>query len=374
MNESGSLLKIGRLKPEHRILAFILIMGVILRVLNLSDYDMQPAEQHTLSQMMSENGEELFLVNPQTERYAPAYEGAVKFYTLMSGLSLLNMRVPSILAGIAAIGFIYLLGCKIYSGVAGLIAAAILGFIWTAAEASRTAGPEIFLMLMVLISGYLFRQIISETTRRTGPELQTWLGFTLVLTLLAYTHQFGVFLALMFAVFAAGYAAGKKRALVPALLSLTLLMVMCAPLTLMLSELTHIGNSPGALLSGLFLSGTSVSGVLKSWVFILTALGATIFSTRMLLSSKSESAKSQYSVDLFLGAWILIVFLSGVIASLFDVPLSGSEVLMAIFPAVILLWSGLVRMISENPPSLLRIGIGVSFLLMLHSLWNMYQF
>lgn len=365
-------MKITRLKPEYRILAFILIVGVILRVLNLSDYEMQLTEQHTLTQMMSENSDELFLVNPQTERYAPVYDTTVKFYTVMAGLSLLNMRIPSILAGLVAIGLMFVIGRRLYSEDTGLVASGIFAFIWTATEASRTAGPDIFLVLMILISGYLFGQILTETTRRTGPELQTWLGFTLVLTILAYTHQFGVFLALTLAVLSAGYAAGQKRALVPALLSLTLLVVMCAPLTLMLNELTSIGNSPGELLSGMFWSISSISSLIKAWIFVITGLVAVFTGSRMLINKGKVEGYWHYTTDLLLGGWIVIVVLAGTIASLFNIPVEASEVLIVILPAVILIWSAGANFLFYNTPTYLRTGIAIAFLLMLHSAWQLF--
>ena len=367
----------ARLKPEHSILAFILIMGVILRVLNISDYDMQIEEQHTLSQMMSENSDELFLVNPQTERYTPVYEIGVKFYTVMAGLSLVNMRIPSIIAGVVAIGLIYVLGSRLYSRETGLVSAAILGFIWPAIEVSRTAGPEIFLLMMVLVCGLIFWRILEQTTRRTGPELSTWLGFTLALTLLSYSHQVGVFAALTMVVIAAGYAAGIKRALVPALLSLTLLLILCAPLSLMLTEILFAERTPSVLLSEMFFTTSDTAIFIQSWLFLLTGIGATGLSVYALMRPDApdftDFQQTRHAVDLMLGGWILLSTIAGLIAALFNVPVAAEQLFMLFIPAVILLWSRLVQMVTVNIPAFLRVGLGVAFIMMLHTIWQLMR-
>ena len=352
-------------------------MGVILRVLNISEFEMQAVEQHTFSQMMSETVEELFLVNPQTERYTPMYEIGVKFYTVMAGLSLVNMRVPSIIAGILAIGLIYLLGYRLYSNEIGLVSAALLGFMWVVIEASRTAGPHIFLLAIVLICGVIFWRIIDETTRRSGPELSTWLGFTLALTVLAYSHQIGVFAALIMAVIAAGYAAGIKRAIVPALLSLSLLLFLCAPLSLMLSEIMFTEYTPAALLSDMFLLESGVSTFLRSWLYLLTGVAGVCYSiyrlTRKQAPDFTDFQQTRHAVDLMLGGWILLIVIAGIIASQFSVPINPEDLFMAVIPAVVLLWARIVKLITGNVPGYIRVGVGAAFLFLMHTVWQLMQ-
>ena len=82
-------------------------------------------------------------------------------------------RIPSALLGIVSLYLLYLIGAKLFSKEAGLIAMAIFGFTLNHVYISRTGMQEAYVIFFILLSIYLFLKALEN------PRYLLWLGLSL---------------------------------------------------------------------------------------------------------------------------------------------------------------------------------------------------
>ena len=97
-----------------------------------------------------------------------------------------RVRLLSVIAGVLAIPVMYLLGRKLFGPRAGMLAALFLALSACAISVSQEARAYSFVVLLVLLSTYLFVRLV-EAPRPAG----MW-AYALVAGLTCYFHYFGV--------------------------------------------------------------------------------------------------------------------------------------------------------------------------------------
>lgn len=127
--------------------------------------------------------------------HPPLYFFTTHIFTLFFGDSLLALRLPSAIAGIISIYFIYLLMKKITRREdAGLLAAAILAVNHMHIWLSRSILMESLLILLIFITVYAFILFLEDR--------RYWIYFGLGLGLVALTKYTGVFMVPAFMIYA----------------------------------------------------------------------------------------------------------------------------------------------------------------------------
>ncbi len=97
-----------------------------------------------------------------------------------------TVRLLSVIPGILSIPFMYLLGARLFGRHTGILSAGLLAVNACAVGVSQEARAYGFVVLLVLLSTYLFVRLIEEPSR----SLAIAYGFTAGLT--CYFHYFGV--------------------------------------------------------------------------------------------------------------------------------------------------------------------------------------
>lgn len=118
-------------------------------------------------------------------------EGNMALYYLLLrpwlhfGYSEATVRVLSVLPGIASIPLMYLLGKRLFGPTVGILAALILAVNTCAIGASQDARAYSFVVLMVILSTYLFARFADR------PSYSTALSYAIAAAVTCYFHFFG---------------------------------------------------------------------------------------------------------------------------------------------------------------------------------------
>ena len=127
-----------------------------------------------------------------TDSHPPGYQTLLYYWMLLFGQSDFMVRLPSVVAGIAAVAAVYRLGRVFLSPVTGLLAAAILAVSYNAIYYSQEARAYIFLMLFATLHYHVFLQLFLRKEQKTSH----WVSFWILGVLLAYFHYVGVVIVL----------------------------------------------------------------------------------------------------------------------------------------------------------------------------------
>ncbi|MCW8132967.1 MAG: glycosyltransferase family 39 protein, partial [Planctomycetota bacterium] len=103
-----------------------------------------------------------------------------------------HFRLPSALAGIAAIPVVFLLGRRLYSHREGLAAAAFTAVLWCPISYSQEAAPYMILVLITAGATCCWLPMIDELRRTGRPRYGLAAGYAACATLGYYTHFFGI--------------------------------------------------------------------------------------------------------------------------------------------------------------------------------------
>jgi len=175
----------ARNDPSHRsshqeyiILALILVLGAVLRILNLNVgffgdelHTIRVALCYPLSYIISNNWGSFF------------YQVLVHFL-LPLGTHELVARIPAVIFGVLGSYALYLLTCRLFGRKEALFAAAYLAVLPFHIYWSQTArGYSAFLLFSLLALFFLIKSI-------TDNRLSTWAGYIVFSVLAGYTHLF----------------------------------------------------------------------------------------------------------------------------------------------------------------------------------------
>lgn len=126
------------------------------------------------------------------DSHPPGYQSMLYVWMKVFGDSDLAVRMPSVIAGVAAVAALYRLGMAYFSPVTAILAALLLAVSHNAIYYSQEARAYIFLLLFAILHYHVFLQIfVSHDTR-----WRHWLVFWLTGAILAYLHYVGVVIVL----------------------------------------------------------------------------------------------------------------------------------------------------------------------------------
>lgn len=126
------------------------------------------------------------------DSHPPGYQTMLYYWMQLFGKSDLVIRLPSVIAGVAAIVAVARFGTVFFSPLVGLLAATILAVSHNAIYYSQEARAYVFLMLFSVLYYHVFFQIFI----RKEKAFSNWLSFWAYGALLAYFHYVGVVIVL----------------------------------------------------------------------------------------------------------------------------------------------------------------------------------
>ena len=194
------------------VLALILVLGAFLRLYAL---DRQSLWNDELSSYVRSHYDRIALVvedGAATDGHPPGYLLLLYVTQRLIGHSETALRLPSALAGIVSIWLIYLLGRRLYAEREGLIAAGLMAVLWAPVFYSQEARPYAFLILLSLLTTYLWLPFLSlpRGAKMTGRQV-VW--YALAALAAAYCHYFGLLLVAVQGVAALMLALARREGL-----------------------------------------------------------------------------------------------------------------------------------------------------------------
>jgi uncharacterized membrane protein len=215
------------------------------------------------------------------------------------------LRIPSVMAGVVALPVIYRVGRQLGGRRVGMSAAALLAVnpfhVWY----SRDARDYAFVALLALLVFGLFLQLLRGR--------RAWGRFTLISSLLYFTHYFGLLAALVQFAYLLLNLRHRYRLLRPWMLSQGLaflpLAAWLAALYMQEEQVLSIGWIPAATLGDPLLSLWNFSLLYTEQWTMLAILGLPLFGLALVLGLKASRYRQ------LLGLWLFLPFLSILIVS-----------------------------------------------------------
>lgn len=198
---------------QFLILAAILGLGFVLRVYQLDVQSLWYDEAVTAQVVQQGLGELARWTADDIQ--PPLYYALVAAWTHLAGTSEFALRFPSACFGLLMVALAYVLGQRLFSGPAGLVAALLAAVhpLWV--YYSQEARMYTLLTMLGMLAGYailrvvassgsgrpvsLKRSLIDYANHNQAGRIVWWAVFALAAIALLYTHYFAAFLLLAFA-------------------------------------------------------------------------------------------------------------------------------------------------------------------------------
>jgi hypothetical protein len=193
--------KCRSVRTESILLAGILILGLLLRLYNLSAKSLWIDE---IGEVIVASENIPLLLTGVASHLSPPLDYIILHFLLILGKSDFIVRLPSALFGVGSIAAVYLLGAELYSKKVGLISAFLIAIspycIWYSQEARMYS---LFLFLSILSIYFFFRWLKTDST-------VLWAAYLILTTLALYTHYFAFFIIVVQTVFIIFILFGRK--------------------------------------------------------------------------------------------------------------------------------------------------------------------
>jgi mannosyltransferase len=173
-------------RAQALMLSAILVLAAVIRLHHLSTEGLWFDEAATAHVVMAPLAD-VFQRFRTTENTPPLHYVIRWIWIRIFGHSEFSLRMPSVIAGVASVYFLYQLLRQLGHDRAGLIAALLLACSQYQIYYSQEARSYELMVCLSLLSSCFFVRLMNEPTRRR--QIQ-WITAT---TLLLYTHLFGVF-------------------------------------------------------------------------------------------------------------------------------------------------------------------------------------
>ncbi len=135
--------------------------------------------------------------NSLEDIHPPLYSCIMHIWVSIFGESEASLRFPSVIFGVFAIWWIYLLGRILFNESAGLLAAAIMALNTFHVAYSQEARSYSLMAFLSLVSMYFFVKILREEKN----TMQSRAAYTVFSAFLLYTHTYAVFTVIVQNVF-----------------------------------------------------------------------------------------------------------------------------------------------------------------------------
>lgn len=297
----------------YLLLALILLLGAFLR---FTDFWGEPATEGEIRTVeLSEHNRlsEVFQEIREERISAPGYYLAVYSYAQTIGTRVETLRMPSALAGIAAIWLMFLFTSQLYDRRTALLSAGFLAFTYIPVQASRLAEPYSWMILLTILLALLTYKVLHQVTERTGPEPKSWFEYAFVLVFTASVHYSGLFISLLSLSIVTGYTLGYRRNRLA--LTVTGLLLVCSYIPwwdTLAGDLRELSQQDGASVQAV-VQQYLLAAANHSWL-LLGVLAAVLLwhVSRILRSLAREKAGMMIRLpehkvyDLILLVWLMI--------------------------------------------------------------------
>lgn len=182
----SSLIRDSGLVIRHLTLALILLFALFLRLHNLGEQSLWFDEAASV-RIAEQNFAAMFSSIQSDERIPPLHYVILHAWVRVFGNSEFSVRLPSVIAGTAAVWAVYRFASNLFGGGGGIIAALLMAVSRMQILYSQEARAYSLLVLLSVLSCDLFARLVRQPTPRRE------LAYVIVTVLLVYSHLYGVF-------------------------------------------------------------------------------------------------------------------------------------------------------------------------------------
>jgi mannosyltransferase len=165
------------------LLFLLLVLGSVLRFADIGTESLWVDEAYSLSFAQTDSLQELVEGIAISEGAPPGHYVLLYYWVQLFGDSEFALRMPSVLAGIASIVLIYLIGSVLLGRTAGILAAFLLTTSMLQVLYSQEARLYSIFGLFVLLAGYFFVKFLAGERR-----IWVYLGYGISMLLAIYTN------------------------------------------------------------------------------------------------------------------------------------------------------------------------------------------
>lgn len=183
-------MKLTEKRKVSRYLLLIIIIGAILRLINLESFSLTNDELSALKRLRFDSFLEILEIGVKQKDMHPAgVQTFLYFWTSLFGDSQVILRLPFVIAGVISIYFTFLIGTKWNNYRTGLIAACFMAVLHYPILYSQLARPYSFGLLFSLIAVYNWSKFVFDNNK--GKKLiLNFFGWILFSVLCMYTHYY----------------------------------------------------------------------------------------------------------------------------------------------------------------------------------------
>jgi mannosyltransferase len=182
-------------KHENMLIALILLMSALLRIGNLGGQSLWIDELITWDIGKMQTLTDVVSWTARNDTYPPGYYIFMFLWMRVFGEGEAMLRLPSAIAGIIAVFYMYKLGRRIYSGKEGLIAATLLSVLYFPIYISQEARAYSILLLAIIAASYHWYVLMdSATISKSRNCRKAIIGYLAWSIIAAYMHYFGVYI------------------------------------------------------------------------------------------------------------------------------------------------------------------------------------
>ena len=334
--------------------AILLILLLIAFSLRLYHIYFQSLWNDELSSIMRSDFNKLSLIIKDWDEYGhpPGLYFFYYFWIKLFSNEELSIRIPSLIAGVLSVLFIYLLAKKIYSQKEGIISAAFTAILWCPIYFSQEARQYSLLILFSIIISHLLIIIIHRLLDDNFSNLIYYILYIFSSIFLTYLHYFGLLLVAIQFCFMMLIFLFKKRKNIHILILYSIIFIAYIP---WLSTLIFYSNydavphitKPSPIDAVYFFEFLfNWSEPLTKVVFFLYVY---FFISTIYYIIKNKIYKNYVEFitqpEVILGLWLFIPFIIVYIRSIISTPiLTYRSLLISLPPAYILLSRSLIKL------------------------------
>ena len=188
-DDSGATSDLRATRETSAVLVILLGAGA-LRLFALGAESFWMDELYSITDALRFTTVELLTVLPVVKTHTPAYYVLLRHWIGLAGIGEVTLRLPSVLAGVATVYVVYLVGTELFDRRRGVLAAGMVALSRFHIDHSQEVRMYAFVALLTGLSFYWLVKLNERYTRRSAA------GYVLATVLLVYTHPYGAFVIL----------------------------------------------------------------------------------------------------------------------------------------------------------------------------------
>lgn len=193
------------------LVVLVIALGAFLRLYGLTNQSLWNDELSSYVRSHFDTAGPVIDEGARYDGHPPGYLLLLFGVQKLFGHSEAALRLPSALAGILSLWLVYLLGRKLYSWREGVIATGLMAVSWAPVYYSQEARPYAFLILLSLLTTYLWLPFLPLPGGRARVSAWQTAAYVLAALAAAYCHYFGLLLVLLQGAAALVFALVRRR-------------------------------------------------------------------------------------------------------------------------------------------------------------------